>query len=304
MPATALLRFDRATVERSGQVLVERVSLEVGAGQALAVIGRDGAGKTALLEAAATAVPLYGGDIVVGDASTRRDPEGVRRRIGFVPGESPDWPGVRAGEFLEVFATAAGLRGEPLTGAIERGLRRAGLSAGGRERLDRLPRGRLRRLLIARALLHDPDVLLLDDPFAGLDPAERDGVTRLVEDTHLVGRAVLATIRDADVPACFTHLAVMAGGRLVTRAAHTPAAFAPGRTWTHRLVCPGRARDAARVLSDGDCRVLSADDDTLDCRHDPADGPFSTVVAVLVNAGIPVEAAGFHPPWQAQLLDD
>lgn len=304
MPSPALLRFDRATVERSGQVLVERISLEVGAGQALALVGRDGSGKTALLEAAATAVPLHGGDILVGGTSLRRDPEGVRRRVGFVPGESPDWPGVRAGEFLEVFAAATGLRGEPLTRAIERGLRRAGLSAEGRERLDGLPRGRLRRLLIARALLHDPEVLLLDDPFSGLDPAERDGVARVVEDTHLVGRGVLATIRDADVPACFTHLAVMAEGRLVALGAHVPAAFAAGRAWSHRLVCPGRARDAARVLVGGDCRVLAADDDTLDCRHDPADGPFANVVAALVNAGIPVEAAGFHPPWQAQLLGD
>jgi len=304
MDGTSLLRFDRVTVERAGQVLVERVSLDVHAGQAVAVIGRDGSGKTALVEAAATAVRLHGGDLEVAGASARRLPDAVRRRVGYVPGETPDWPGVRAGEFLEVFAAAAGLRGEPLTAAIARGLRRAGLSAEGRERVDGLSRGRRRRLLVARALLHEPDVLLLDDPFTALDPSERSGIERLVEDTHLVGRAVLATIRDAEVPACFTHLAIMAEGRLVGFGPHAPSAFAATRTWIYRVVCPGRGHDAAHALRDTPSILLAADADAIECRHDPAHGPFARVVTKLVDAGIPIEAAGFHPPWQAQLLGD
>jgi ABC-type multidrug transport system ATPase subunit len=231
-----MLRFARATVEQAGQVVVERVSLEVEAGQALALIGRDGSGTTDLLEAAATAVRLHAGDIEVAGISIRRKPDEVRRRIGYVPAEAPEWPGVRAGEFLEVFAAAAGLRGTALVAAVERGLRRAGLSTQGRERLDALSRGRRRLLLIARALLHDPEVLLLDDPFAGLDPTERDGIERLVEDTHLVGRTVLATIIDADVPTCFTHLAWMAEGRIVAMGPLDSAAFSTGRAWMHRAV--------------------------------------------------------------------
>jgi ABC-2 type transport system ATP-binding protein len=298
-----MLRFDRATVERAGEVIVERVTLEVRPGEALAIIGRDGSGKTALLEAAATAQRLHGGDILVAEASIRDDPEGVRRRIGYVPGAMPDWPGVRAGEFLEVFGVAAGLGGGALTAAVERGLRRAGLGADGRQRVDRLSRGRARRLLVARALLHEPEVLLLDDPFAGLDPRERDAIERLVEDTHLVGHVVVATIRDAVVPPCFTHLAVMAEGRLRTVAPHAPAAFATGRQWTHRIVCPGRGSDAALLL-ERDVTVLSRDADAVDCRHDPDTGPFAAIIARLVQAGIAVEAAAFAPPWQAQLLDD
>lgn len=299
-----MLRFQSATVEQAGQVVVERVSLEVGTGQALALVGRDGSGMTTLLEAAATAVRLHGGDIDVDGVSVRRSPDIVRGLVGYVPGETPEWPGVRAGEFLEVFAVAAGLRGATLAAAVELGLRRAGLPARGRERVEALSRGRRRRLLIARALLHDPEVLLLDDPFSGLDPVERDSIERLVEDTHLVGRTVLATIRDADVPTCFTHLAVMAEGRLVATGALESAAFARGRSWMHRLVCPGRGVDAARVLERIGCVVLAADDDIVDCRHDPADGPFSVAIAAVVEAGIPVESASFRPAWPAQLLRD
>ena len=93
-----MLRFARATVEQAGQVVVERVSLEVEAGQALALIGRDGSGTTDLLEAAATAVRLHAGDIEVAGISIRRKPDEVRRRIGYVPAEAPEWPGVRAGD--------------------------------------------------------------------------------------------------------------------------------------------------------------------------------------------------------------
>lgn len=299
-----MLRFARATVEQAGQVVVERVSLEVEAGQALALIGRDGSGTTDLLEAAAAAVRLHAGDIEVAGISIRRKPDEVRRRIGYVPAEAPEWPGVRAGEFLEVFAAAAGLRGAALVAAVERGLRRAGLSTQGRERLDVLSRGRRHLLLIARALLHDPEVLLLDDPFAGLDPTERDGIERLVEDTHLVGRTVLATITDANVPTCFTHLALMAEGRIVAMGPLDSAAFATGRAWMHRVVCPGRGGDAARVLEDAGCVVLAEDSHVVDCRHDPSHGPFAAIVAALVEAGIPVESADFRPPWPAQLIRD
>jgi len=298
-----LVRFDRTTVERAGRVLVERVSLEVRPGESLALIGRDGSGKTALLEAAATAVPLHGGDVLIDGLSARGDPRGVRRLIGFVPAEGCDWPGVRAGEFLEVFAAAAGLRGEPLAAAVGLGLKRAGLAERGLERLANLSRGRLRRLMVARALLHDPAVLLLDDPFAGLDPTESDGLVRLVEDLHLVGRAVVATIRDAVVPGCFTRLAVLAEGRLVVTGANLPGAVAAGRSWRYRVICPGRGGDAAALLAAGGCEVVDRDADWFVCRLDAAAGPLATLVARLVHAGIPVEAAGFHPAWQAQLLD-
>jgi hypothetical protein len=72
----------------------------------------------------------------------------------------------------------------------------------------------------------------------------------------------------------------------------------------HRVVCPGRGGEAARVLEDAGCVVLAADAHVVDCRHDPADGPFAAIVAALVEAGIPVESADFRPPWPAQLLRD
>jgi len=298
-----MIRCERASVEQAGQLVVATVSLHVRAGEAWAVIGRSGAGKSMLVAAAATAVPLHAGDILVDGHSARRDAAGVRRAAGYVPDRPPDWPGLRAGDLLELCAAAAGLRGRELSQAVDRGLGLAGLTGRGGDDIDTLDAGHGKRLLVARALVHDPQVLLLDDPFAGLDPAGRRDVERLVGDAHLMGRTVLAAIDDAAVPECFTHLAVLVEGRLVASGRNDPATFADGRHWRYCLRCPGRAADAGRAVAALVASAEAVDTDTLAARLDLAAASPADLVAAAVRAGVPVEWAGYDPPWQAQLLE-
>lgn len=299
-----MIRFDRASVEQVGQLVVEAVSLHVRGGEAWAVIGPSGAGKSLLVAAAATAVPLHAGDILVDGHSVRREAEAVRRAAGYVPDRPPDWPGLRAAEFLELFAVAAGRRGRELEQAVAKGLALAALAGRGGDDLDTLDAGHAKRLLVARALLHDPQVLLLDDPFGGLDPAGRAAVERLVGDTHLMGRTVLAAIDDARVPDCFTHLAVLREGRLVAAGRNDPATFAEGRRWRYQFRCPGRAEAATVALGAVGDDVRATDADTVVAVIDPGRVSPAELVAAVVRAGLPVEAAGYDPPWQAQLVSD
>jgi ABC-type multidrug transport system ATPase subunit len=298
-----MIQFDRASVERGGQIVVESLSCAWAAGRAVALIGRGGAGKTSLLAAAATALPLHAGDILVEGRSVRREPDAVRREIGYVPATMPDWPGLRAGEFLELFATASGLRGAAIYGAVDRGLALAGLAGRGGTALETLAAAQGKLLLVARALVHDPRVLLLDDPFAGLDPAGRTRVEQLIGDAQLMGRTVLAAIDAADVPACFTDLAVLREGRLVAAGEHDRRHFEAGRQWACRVVSPGHAEAAARVLAAVAVDVRAVDRDTVVLRSDPRRASLADLVAAVVRAGLPVDEAGFAPPWQAQLLD-
>ena len=298
-----MIRCDRASIALGGQLLVETVSLEVRAGEAWAVIGRSGAGKSTLVAAAAAAVPLHGGDLLVQGKSVRREPEAVRGLVGYVPDRLPDWPGLRVAELLGLFATSAGLRGDAARQAVEKSLAMAGLTGRGRAELDSLAAGHAKHLLIARALLHDPEVLLCDDPFSGLDPLQGQSVERLIGDAHLMGRTVLAAIDNACVPACFTHLAVMREGRLVAEGRNDPAAFAAGRRWRFVIRCPGRVEQAIRSLERLVEELQPVDDDTIVAHlgeHGP--GPHE-VIAAVVRAGMPLEAAGYEPPWQAQLLE-
>jgi len=298
-----MIRFDRASVEQAGQLVVETVSLHVRGGEAWAVIGPSGAGKSLLVAAAATAQRLHGGDILVDGHSVRRAAEAVRRLVGYVPERLPDWPGMRAAEFLEFFAVAAGRRDRPLEQVVARGLDLAALAGRGGDDLDTLDAGHAKRLLVARALLHDPQVLLLDDPFAGLDPAGRAVVERMVGDTHLMGRTVLAAIDDARVPDCFTHLAVLREGRLIAAGRNDPATFSEGRRWRYQLRCPGRAEAARQAVTSLVDEVRVVDADGLIATIDPSAVSPSELVAAVVRAGLPVEGAGYEPPWQAQLID-
>ena len=298
-----MIRCDRASIALGGQLVVEAVSLQVRAGEAWAIIGRSGAGKSALIAAAATAVPLQGGDLFVQGRSVRREPEAVRQLIGYAPDRLPDWPGLRAAELLRLFATAAGLRGDAARQAVDKSLAMAGLTDRGRSELDALSAGHSKHLLIARALLHDPQVLLFDDPFSGLDPAAAASVERLIGDANLMGRTVLAAIDNACVPSCFTHLAVLREGQLVAEGRNDPAAFAAGRRWRFVIRCPGRAEQVLRPLEPLVRELQTVDDDTIAVQlgeHGP--GP-DEVIATVVRAGLPLEAAGYEPPWQAQLLD-
>lgn len=298
-----MIRCDRATVERSGRVAVESLTIAVAAGEALAVIGRTGAGKSSLLAAVATAVPLHAGEILVDGHSVAREPERVRRAIGYVPDRLPGWPGVRAGEFLDLFAAAGGLRGAEARAAVDRALDMAGLSADRTAPIDDLPAGRRKRLLLARALLHDPQVLVLDDPFGGLDPFERCDAIRLVSDAHLIDRTVVAAIDDADVPGCFTHVAVLHEGRLRAVGRSEPAAFGADRRWRCAMVCRGSAaRGIAAVASlVDDLREDSPDRLTFSIDSRPT--TLAAVVAAVAAAGVAVESVGFDPPWPAQLVE-
>jgi len=299
-----MIRCDRVRIERGGVMVVDGVTLDVPAGGAVALVGPTGAGKTSLLAAAATVVPLHGGDgdITIAGGSVRREPSRVRRLLGYVPDRPPGWPGLRADAFLEMFATAAGLAGGPRRAAVDRALALAGLAADRGQPLDALPAGRGKLLLLARALLHDPAVLLLDDPFGGLDPRERGEVARIIEDFQLLGRSVLAAIDDAAVPGCFSHVAVLAEGRLVAAGPNAATAFAAGRTWRVRIDCPAGAEAAAAALAGRVADLQVVDADTVIGRHDPSRGAFADVVATLVREGIAVGGAGYDPPWTAQLL--
>jgi ABC-2 type transport system ATP-binding protein len=297
-----MIRCERLSVERSGQIVVDRVSLAVPSGRALAVIGRTGAGKSSLLGALAAALPVHGGDFFVDDISAGREPERVRRLIGYVPARLDAWPAARAADMLELFAVAAGLSRESTARAIERALFLAKVAAG--DRVDRLADGAAKRLLVARALLNDPKVLLFDDPFSGLDPFDRGEVERIIGDATLLGRTVVAALDDAHVPDCFTHLAVLGGGRIAAQGEASPSTFSAGRIWRYRFVCRGRAVEAVEVLRPLAAEATATDADTIDCRIDPARSAVSSLVEALVRAGLSPEAATFHPPWTAQLLDN
>jgi heme ABC exporter ATP-binding subunit CcmA len=170
-------------VQRFGhRVVLGPLDLELTAGERVAVLGDNGAGKTTLLRMLATlARPAQGTLELWGlDAARRRDR--LRARIGYLGHQGGLTPMLTALENLEFFATLHGLEREKAAEALEL----VGLERSARARAGELSRGMQQRLALARAVIHEPELLILDEPDASLDASGRQVLGRLVEDRTVV----------------------------------------------------------------------------------------------------------------------
>ncbi|MFN3233105.1 MAG: ABC transporter ATP-binding protein [Alphaproteobacteria bacterium] len=155
------------------------VSFEVDAGAIVALIGPNGAGKTTLLRCLAALERPYSGDIAIDGISTTADPRGVHRKIGYLSDFFGVYEDLTLRQCLHYAARAGGVPSSEVDAAIDRAAQQVELS----DRLDSvagtLSRGLRQRLGIGQALIHQPSVLLLDEPASGLDPEARHSLSQL-----------------------------------------------------------------------------------------------------------------------------
>lgn len=189
------------------------VDLGVARGTTLGLVGTNGAGKSTLLRIAAGVERPSGGRVLVLGGSPAE--AAVRRRIGYLPEDSPFPPEVRA---LEVLVLLGTLRGLGAREARRRGgklLVRVGLAAEHKTPLGRFSRGMLRRFGLAQAVLHEPELLLLDEPTAGLDAPGLVVFEELLAEARARGAtAVLSSHLATDVTRLADRLAALHGGRV------------------------------------------------------------------------------------------
>jgi heme exporter protein A len=186
-PAIELSGLGRAYGER---VALRDVSLTLPAGATLVVFGPNGAGKSTLLRILATLLRPHAGTARVLGRDVAREGHAVRGRIGLLAHDALLYRELTGRENLEFHAR---LHDVP-AGRVDEVLERAGLRARAGDRVDALSRGLLQRLAAARAVLHAPDVLLLDEPWANLDPAARAALEPLVG--RASGRTRVVTSHD------------------------------------------------------------------------------------------------------------
>ena len=152
---------------------VDGVSFRFGSGQIFGFVGPNGAGKTTTMRILATLDEPTAGDAFVDGISVHQDPEQVRRLVGFVPDTLPETPDTTVDEYLDFYARAYGLRGAARTQAVTAIEEFTGLRNLRQKLVSTLSKGLKQRVSLGRALIHDPAVLILDEPAAGLDPRAR-----------------------------------------------------------------------------------------------------------------------------------
>jgi ABC-2 type transport system ATP-binding protein len=195
---------------------VDRLSLRVEAGAALGLVGRPGAGKTSVIRMLAGLLRPTGGDAAVAGASVRREAARVRRLAGYMPADSGAVPDTTVAGHMEFHAACHGIPREERAPLIRDLLELVDLGHRRNERLERLTRATRQRLSLARALIHDPPVLLLDEPAAGLDPRARVELRELLRELRGMGKTIVLTSRlIAQVEDLCTDVALLDGGRAI-----------------------------------------------------------------------------------------
>jgi ABC-2 type transport system ATP-binding protein len=172
------------------------VSLELGKGELLGLLGPNGAGKTTLVRALAGRVRLDGGTIELFDR--RLSETETRDGLGVVPQEIALYPLLTARENLEAFGSFNGLRGPALRDRVAWALEWTGLTERAREPIRRFSGGMRRRLNIACGVLHEPRVILLDEPTVGVDPQSRERIYEMLGRLRASGVSLLLTTHQLD----------------------------------------------------------------------------------------------------------
>lgn len=189
-PAIQLRRLHRSFGQTRA---VHDVSFEVEAGQVFGYIGPNGAGKTTSMRILATLeLPTYG-DALVDGLSCITDPDLVRKRMGFMPDGFGTYPNMNCVEYLDFFARAYGLVGPVRQRAVHRTLAFTGLDKIAAKSIRGLSKGMRQRLSLGRAMVHDPKILILDEPANGLDPRARIELRALIRRLAAEGKAILVS---------------------------------------------------------------------------------------------------------------
>jgi len=225
---------------------VDHVDLDVRRGEVFGLVGPDGAGKSTLIRMLATVLAPSEGDAEVFGASVRTAAQAVKPRIGYMSQRFSLYGDLTVRENVNFFAD---LRGVPRSERAERAedaLAFSGLSAFQGRLAEHLSGGMKQKLALAVTLMHEPDLLLLDEPTTGVDPVSRREFWRIIADLHRRGISVLVATPYMDEAERCSRVAFMDGGRLLL--CDTPSAIAERVPGTLVELFTDRQRDAMESL--------------------------------------------------------
>lgn len=203
--------------KRYGRVTaVEELNLAIEEGAVFGLVGPNGAGKTTTMRILATLLCPTAGEAWVAGHSVRREWRAVRRAIGYMPDFFGVYDDMKVWEYLDFFAAcyeiSVGSRGRLVSDLLEL----MDLAHRRDDYVDTLSRGMKQRLCLARALAHDPQVLILDEPASGLDPRARVEIRELLRELQAMGKTIFVSSHIlSEIQEVCTHIGIIEAGRLV-----------------------------------------------------------------------------------------
>ena len=249
-PATPALRLTHLRKAFGDLVAVADVSLEVAPGEIFGLLGPNGAGKSTTMMIACGVLPADDGAVELGGEALSPNRRDLRRRLGVVPQDLAIYPELSARQNLRFFGRLYGLRGDDLDARVADALDRTGLTNRADDRAEHYSGGMKRRLNFGCALLHKPQVLILDEPTVGVDPQSRAHLLASVKEVAAEGAAVVyASHYMEEVEEVCDRVAVVDAGRVLASGT-IPDLLAPLESVLRLCVTPPpeAAADPARLL--------------------------------------------------------
>jgi ABC-2 type transport system ATP-binding protein len=197
-------------------IALDKLNLTIDQGDIYGFIGPNGAGKTTTIKILATLLRPTSGQAFVCGLSVNGQAKHIRRKIGYVPDEFGIYEDMTVTEYLEFFAALYEISGKERKRVIRDVLELTDLSYKETAQVDSLSRGMRQRLALARVLLHDPDVLLLDEPASGLDPRARIEIRELLKELRNMGKTILISSHIlSELAELCTKVGIIEQGRLL-----------------------------------------------------------------------------------------
>ncbi len=210
----------RGLTRRFGpHVAVDSLDLEIPARETFGLLGANGAGKTTFIRMVTGFLLPSAGDVWVDGVSAAADPARVQRGLGFVMETTRLYPELRVNHLLRFCGGARNLAGETLDRAVEQAIERFQLGAVRERLVGNLSKGYQQRVSLAQALLHDPPLVIVDEPTGGLDPVQRGEVQDVLRDLRGERTVLLCTHDLQEAETVTGRCAVLSRGRLVAEGA-------------------------------------------------------------------------------------
>jgi len=208
-------------VKRFGQVVaVDSISLEMRSGECLGLLGPNGAGKSTTMRILSSFLTATSGTVRVAGFDVYYDSVEVRRRIGFMPENNPLYPEMRVREYLKFRARLKGLGWRRSRARVTTVMEQCGLTDVGRRIIGQLSKGYKQRVGLADALVHEPDLIILDEPTIGLDPNQIRSVRQLIKSLAEKHTVLISTHILPEAEMMCSRMLIMYDGKIL--AADTP----------------------------------------------------------------------------------
>jgi ABC-2 type transport system ATP-binding protein len=236
---------------------VDDLSFTANKGQVLGFLGPNGAGKSTTMKMITGFLEPTSGQIKVCGVDIAEDPITVKQKIGYLPEGAPSYGEMEVGQFLCFVAAMRGIRQDLIKPAVESVISRVNLEKVYYQKIETLSKGFKRRVGLAQAIIHDPEVLIMDEPTDGLDPNQKHQVRSLITDMSKDKTIILSTHILEEVHAVCDRAIIIAGGKLVSD--NTPS----------EMESMSRYHHAVSFVSDLDTELLNKIK-SMDCVLDVA----------------------------------